>query len=250
MVIVLSEKRRWHVTKVRKWWNSTQKYKNKRNSGPQTHNTTRSGWMPWRAFPHIAPTLASEAGVYERFSTKGAAALFFHDHRSAQRATITTLMCLHPFQTFFFFEERFSQRHTVYIVSCYCYVGQFTDIFKEVMYVLRLGGLCKGCSGTEAVTVVTCTDGSTAVYYCTPDKSLRPIRFIWAWHPAGILYPLLSSVLFTLMDWNDKKNTFPTTLTPCGQLPLTRPPKSHQPHIRSKALREKCNAEQMTLTSK
>lgn len=93
-------------------------------------------------------------------------------------------------------------------------------------------------NSTEAVAVVTCTDGSTAIYYSSPDKSLHPIRFIWAWHPAGIFYPLLF-LCATLMDSNDRqRNTFPTTLTPCGQLPLTRPQISSAAYIGSEALGE------------
>lgn len=66
------------------------------------------------------------------------------------------------------------------------------------------------------------TEGSTAVYYRSPDKSLHPIRFIWAWHPAGVFYPLLSSMLFYINGQKWQKTAFPATLTPCVCL-LTQP---------------------------
>lgn len=43
-------------------------------------------------------------------------------------------------------------------------------------------------NSTEAPAVVTCAARSTSIYYCSPDKSLHPIRFIWAWHAAGIFF--------------------------------------------------------------
>lgn len=49
-------------------------------------------------------------------------------------------------------------------------------------------------AGNEAAAVVTFSP--PAIYYCSPHKSLQPIRFIWAYHPAGILYQLPSSHSF------------------------------------------------------
>lgn len=65
---------------------------------------------------------------------------------------------------------------------------------------------------------------SAAIYYCSPDKSLHPIRFIWAWQPAGIFYPAAFLAAFYIKGPKRQRETFPTTLTPCGQLPLTWPP--------------------------
>lgn len=83
-------------------------------------------------------------------------------------------------------------------------------------------------AGNEAAAVVTFSP--PAIYYRSPDKSLQPIRFIWAYHPAGIFYQLPSYDPFAappphtplfffgasqLLRWH----TPPTTSTPGGHSP-------------------------------
>ena len=67
-------------------------------------------------------------------------------------------------------------------------------------------------NSTEAPAVVTCAAHSTSIYYCSPDKSLHPIRFIWAWHAAGIffyppVFPRRVSFFFSSLPINGLKMT-------------------------------------------
>lgn len=92
------------------------------------------------------------------------------------------------------------------------------------------------------------TRGSADIFHCSPDESLHPIRFVLSMTSSRHFLPTaFTQCISALMDWDErrKKKTLPTTLTPCGQLALTRPP---QPRMGWKALRRKCNAGQMALT--
>lgn len=101
-------------------------------------------------------------------------------------------------------------------------------------------------AGNEAAAVVTFSP--PAIYYRSPDKSLQPIRFIWAYHPAGIFYQLPSYDPFTVFAMTHSPDDVDTWWSlPLQHFPLLRAPiqqvfkRSHdRPRFHIFILRRRC----------